>query len=196
VFNSFQNFFFVSQKVDSVSGLKISEIDYLGKEQGANEFFNLYEGCTFNNGLYRIHSIDKVNYWNSIVAEIFPNFKECIDCFGYDWLGRQFAVEKRLVSQSESPILIFDVGANLSLRVPHSFYNFHEIETVEYCNDVFYSDFFLQAKGLIDTDLPYDKCFYCETPIFLQGEYCIDNLKVMSMEVYWHIYGQILHQTI
>lgn len=196
MFNLFHQSFRISQTAISLSGSEISGIDYLGKEQGVVEFFKSYEGCTFNNGLYRIHLIDKIEYWNSVVTETFPSFRGYIDCFGYDWLGRQFAIERRALSQNKSTILIFDVGSNLSLRVPCSFHDFHEIEMINYCNDVFYSDFFLQAKNLIDNDLPYDKCFYCEIPTFLQGEYSINNLKVMSTEVYWHIYGQLLRQTI
>ena len=52
-------------------------------------------GKTFNKGLYRIYSADKIMAATEMISRYFPESEDRFTVFGYDWLGRQFAVDRK-----------------------------------------------------------------------------------------------------
>lgn len=56
------------------------------------EFLEVYNGKSFLNGLYRIHNLEDREKWNEIIGKTFPPAMGKIMVFGYDWLGRSFAI--------------------------------------------------------------------------------------------------------
>jgi len=65
-------------------------------ESGANglaEFLAVHAGGSFGVGLYRVHPVAEMQRWTEIVGEAFPDFRQRIFCFGFDWLGRMLAVD-------------------------------------------------------------------------------------------------------
>jgi hypothetical protein len=195
MFDIFTETFILTEKFRFKSLLSHSKINLLTEKKDICKFLNLYEGCTFNHGLYRIHLIDNIKDWNSIVSEVFSVPIDRTFCFGYDWLGRQLAVNLDSTINGEPEILRFDVGSGLMSKIPCSFYDFHENEMVNYTDTVFDCDLFSNAKETIEIDLPFEKCFGFINPVFCQGEFSVRNMKVVSLKVYWHIFGQLL-QTI
>ncbi|MDR6636955.1 hypothetical protein [Paenarthrobacter nitroguajacolicus] len=57
--------------------------------------FARYGGCTFNGGLYRVHTADWSRRASTMLAEAFPEFTFPLIPFGFDWLGRQFILDLR-----------------------------------------------------------------------------------------------------
>ena len=64
------------------------------KIKNKEDFIEQMNGKTFLKGLYRLFDSNKTSNWCSIVEQAFPKYKNYIDVFGYDWLGRIFAINK------------------------------------------------------------------------------------------------------
>ena len=50
-------------------------------------------GRSFADGLYRVHTRTSASASDALVADAFPELAGRLACFGYDWLGRQFATD-------------------------------------------------------------------------------------------------------
>jgi len=66
--------------------------------------------------LYRIHNKNDVKKWNEILKRAFPKFKNGIQVFGYDWLGRNFALDTQ-----RDVVLIFEPGTGEILNTGECF---------------------------------------------------------------------------
>lgn len=55
--------------------------------------FTACGGTVFQNGLYKIHNPESSLSWANLIGQYFTEFKNRIIPFGYDWLGRQYAVD-------------------------------------------------------------------------------------------------------
>ena len=73
--------------------------------RSVDEFLEYCSGKSFLNGLYRIHDTADIPKWNDIAGRAFPEFAGIIKVFGYDWLGRHFAVDSR-----DNTILLLEPG--------------------------------------------------------------------------------------
>ena len=51
-------------------------------------------GKTFHNGLYRVFRGDQVYDATEAIERAFPQAKGRLTAFGYDWLGRHFAIDR------------------------------------------------------------------------------------------------------
>ncbi len=110
----------------------LSYVDYEGQTSFPNEeaFYAALNGKSFKNGIYRIFAKQDRKKWGKIVEEAFPKYSGLIDVFGYDWLGRIFAINK-----TKGTVLLFEPGTGEVLSTPASFVDFHDIEIAEYPND-------------------------------------------------------------
>lgn len=154
----------------------------------ADDFLKTYGGKSFLNGLYRLYSTADAAKWNEIVGQGFPGYAGRISVFGYDWLGRIFAVNLKT-----GTVLLFEPGTGEVLDIPADFTDFHNVEIVEYHEDSLASRFFEEWFEANDHYvLPHDKCAGYKVPLFLNGEDGIGNLEVSDMEVYWGIMAQLI----
>lgn len=161
---------------------------------GFKEFFELYSGSSFNNGLYRVHSANQVESWNNVLSEAFPEFSKRLCCFGYDWLGRQFALDNGRVENSEPLILMLEPGTGEALEIPVSFIMFHEDELVNYANEALALDFY-QAWLSSGNEAPnINQCVGYKKPLFLGGADDISNLELVDLEVYWELSSQLINK--
>src|SRR5918992_2390528 len=99
---------------------------------GFAEFMGEFSGCTFNDGLYRVHTAASSRDLTPLVIEQFPKFKGRILPFGYDWIGRQFAVDFGRRENGEPLVLLLEADTGDALGIPQTFMAFHESEIVEY----------------------------------------------------------------
>ncbi len=151
--------------------------------RSVDAFLIKYDGFTFLNGLYRIHNAEDIAKWNEILKKSFPKFQNDIQVFGYDWLGRNFALDTK-----RDVVLIFEPGTGEILNTQKNFVNFHNNEIPQYHNACLASDFFDKwFKANNHFILPHNKCAGYKVPLFLNGEDDIKNLEVSDMEVYWEI---------
>jgi hypothetical protein len=159
---------------------------------GLEQFFEDFSGCSFNQGLYRIHSSINLEKWNKIVGDAFPDFRKRIFCFGYDWLGRHFALDNERIEQGEPLILMLEPGTGEVLEIPVNFLSFHNEELVLYTNEALAEDFFISWLQIGNPSPKHNECIGYKRPLFLGGTDTVDNLEVADMEVYWSISGQLI----
>jgi len=161
---------------------------------GWNEFFSEFSGCSFNDGLYRIFGSKSMEKWNEIVSSSFSIPSDSLACFGYDWLGRVFALDFDRSEAGEPLILMFEPGTGDALEVPASFVEFHEVELKVHKTECLEPEYYDEWLSSGNEPLPHDRCAGYKVPLFLGGEDAVGNLELSDMEVYWVVLGQVLQQ--
>ena len=152
-----------------------------------------YGGVVFNHGIYRIHSFDMAERITAVVEKTFPQFSGKIFCFGCDWLGNQFAIDK----EDDERIILFDLGAGEGLEIPGDLLNFHNNVLCEDAEAALVESFFMRWMNMESNtmSLSYDKCMGYQIPLFLGGEDEVSNLEMCDLEVYVDIAGQLIAGT-
>ncbi|TGK55116.1 DUF1851 domain-containing protein [Leptospira wolffii] len=162
--------------------------------KGIRDFFLKFGGSSFNKGLYRIHSPDNLTKWDHIITESFPDFSSRFISFGYDWLGRHFALDKERVQDGEPLVLLFEPGTGEVLEIPANFLDFHNEILVNLTNEAVALDFFNSWLKTWGGALKVNECVGYKKPLFLNGADDVSNLNVVDMEVYWSFCGQLFGQ--
>jgi hypothetical protein len=160
-----------------------------------NELLATSGGRSFNRGLYRIVTPGDLATWRERVEVGFPEFANRVVCFGYDWLGRVFALDAKRTEGGRPAILMFEPGQGEALQVPRNLQSFHDEELVEFRNDVLAEEYFaswLKAGGAAPKP---DQCIGYKNLIFLGGEDALGNLELSDIDVYWSIAGQLRAKT-
>lgn len=174
----------------------VSRVAHLEKSvAGIASFFEQFAGMSFNQGLYRIHSVNEMTRWTANVVEAFPNFKKRILCFSYDWLGRHFAIDGGRTEKGQCQLLMLEPGTGSALQIPAKFKDFHDIELVEYQSNALASEFFMEWLNTGGESPNLSQCIGYKKPLFLGGVDDLENLELTDMEVYWSISGQLLAKT-
>jgi hypothetical protein len=162
--------------------------------QGLDDLIAHYAGASFNGGIYRLHDVNGIKRWNATVGEAFPQFRNRVSCFGWDWLGRQFALDAARRKGGEHLVLLLDPGAGEALEIPATFRSFHNQEIVDYSDAALASVLFKQWRAANDCALGAKECVGYRIPLFLGGKDSLENLEVIDGEVYWTICGQLKNQ--
>ncbi|WP_326565906.1 T6SS immunity protein Tdi1 domain-containing protein [Amycolatopsis rhabdoformis] len=160
---------------------------------GYLDFASEFAGATFGGGLYRVHDHASGAQASTLIAEAFPEYATRVCPFGYDWLGRQFAVDSGRTVAGQPQVLLLEPGTGEALEVPLSFAVFHDKELVEYAEAALATGFFDSWSGENGDSVPLrrDQCVGYRVPLFLGGQDVIENLEVSDLEVYWSICGQL-----
>ncbi|MBS1500495.1 MAG: DUF1851 domain-containing protein [Bacteroidetes bacterium] len=151
-----------------------------------------YGGTTFDNGLFRIHNEGSFYYWTKLTFEYFKKFKGSALVFGFDWVGRQFALSE---DGNKSIILMFDPATAEAFELEASLEDFFNIDLAEGKEDLLEEKKFRSFKRSMAADLQFDHCVGFIKPLFLGGQDDIANLENTDMEVYWELNYQIYCQT-
>lgn len=149
-------------------------------------------GCSFNQGLYRVIRASDAGAWNARVAVAFPDFGNRITCFGFDWLGRVFAVDPKRAESGQPGVVMFEPGTGEALEVPCNIVSFHDEELIEYGDAALAIEFhrrWLSSGGAVPK---YDQCIGYKKSLFYGGVDELDNLELSDIEVYWHLMGQVI----
>jgi len=153
-------------------------------------------GCTFERGLYRVHSEASATAANELVIEAFPEFRGRLRCFGFDWLGRQFALDSDRGAPDDREVLMFEPGTGQALEIPVPFSRFHDEELVNYSEEALAASFFSAWMAEDGPEIRFDECVGYRTPLFLGGKDVLGNLEVSDIDVYWTIVGQLRRKTL
>lgn len=148
-------------------------------------------GCTFGGGLYRLHTPTSSGVASSMSAAAFPEYEFPLRCFGFDWLGRQFALDPRRGGALDPEVLLLEPGTGEALEVPVPISAFHDEELVNYTDAALASNFFAEWQSKERQELPFDKCVGYKVPLFLGGEDAISNLEITDIDVYWSLMCQL-----
>lgn len=162
---------------------------------GYTDFMSRYSGLSVAGGLYRVHELERIEIWNEIISEYFATYHGRFSCFGFDWLGRQFALDRERLTGGEPAVLMFEPGTGEVFEIPATFASFHNDEIVDYHNEALASDLFESWSSLHKAPLAHTECVGYKLPLFLGGEENVDNLELIDMEVYWVVVGQLLNKT-
>jgi hypothetical protein len=163
---------------------------------GYPELAGRYAGCSFENGIYRLHDAGTGPRGEAWIAQSFPQFAARARPFGYDWLGRQFAVDCGRLEGGEPLVLLFEPGTGEALEIPFSFTGFHE-QLGELREPALAGSFFASWSQANPDALPLEvsQCVGYKVPLFLSGKDALENLEVVDLEVYWSLTGQLRHGT-
>jgi hypothetical protein len=163
---------------------------------GYSELAERVAGCTFENGLYRMHDAQTGPRSSALVAEAFPEFAARACPFAYDWLGSQFALDSGHFEDGEALVLILEPGTGEALEVPLSFAAFHE-QLHDYREPALAAEFFSAWAQANPSRVPLqaNECVGYRVPLFLGGKDTVDNLEAGDLEVYWSLCGQMRQST-
>lgn len=166
----------------------------LDRLTGYKEFAEKYSGASFGGGVYRVHNAESGHLGRSLLDEAFPVLRGRAIPFGYDWLGRQFAVDVERVNGGEPQVLLVDPGAGEALEIPATFESFHNFELVKYGEAALALSFFEDWKVAVADGRPLarDECVGYITPLFLGGLDSVGNLERTDFEVYWALSAQLI----
>ena len=146
-------------------------------------------GKTFLNGMYRFFKTAEIEKWCKIVEEAFPQYKNQISVFAFDWLGRIFASDYK-----DEEIMIMEPGTGEVLSAPMSIEEFHDNIIPENPQDSLAADFFNEwYEKNNHYVLKHNECAGYKVPLFLNGDDALDNLEVSDMEVYWGIMTPLMN---
>lgn len=160
---------------------------------GYRELAERFAGCTFDNGLYRLHDATSGPQALELAGEAFPEFATRIRPFGYDWYGRQFALDAGRTEAGEPLVLLLEPATGEALEVPHPLVRFHEEELVDYRDEVLAASFFTEwsRANASALPLPRNQCVGPKVPLFLGGSDEVSELEVSDIDVYWSLSGQL-----
>jgi hypothetical protein len=131
--------------------------------------------------------------WTQTVESAFPSYRGRIACFGFDWLGRIFALDLRSEG-AQSSVLMIEPGTGESFEIPTSFADFHNIELVEYAADALSKPFFDEWIAGGGESPRVTECIGYRVPLFLGGSDTVENLEKVDLDVYWHLHGQLIQK--
>lgn len=160
---------------------------------GYEEFAAEFAGATFDRGLYRFHDAASGPLALLLVEEAFPENAGSVCPFGYDWLGRQIAVDLARIENGQPQVLLFDVGDGHVYEVPSSFVDFHDRDLIKFADATLGSGWFAEWSPSNGDILPLgrDQCMGYRIALFLNGAADIENLELSDIDVYWTIFGQM-----
>ena len=160
---------------------------------GYGEFAERWAGCTFERGLYRIHDASSGPRGLALIEECFPAYRSRATPFGFDWLGRQMALDSERAESGEPLVLLFEPGSGEVFQVPATLRGFHDDELIDNTDAALLDVMFEDWSMLNESELPlsHDQCVGYKVPLFLGGRDEVHNLEVTDMAVYWSLSAQI-----
>ena len=144
-------------------------------------------GSVVNRGLFRIHNSGSAYYWSELCSKYFNFEHGRIFCFGFDWLGRNHAVDLK----RPNTILILDYATGEYFELVQTLSGYFKADLVEYRSDTLSEDLYEELMLKAQKELKFDECYTFKIPLFLGGEDSFENYEVMNMEVCWEINHQL-----
>jgi hypothetical protein len=149
---------------------------------------------SYLDGAYRLHRLQDVARFTAMAVEAFPELGGRIECFGADWLGCQFAIDRARILAGDPQVLLLEPGTGEALEIPAGTASFHERLLVEEADAVVAHSFYKEWLSIGGTRPGYYQCIGYKRPLFLGGQDDVANLEVADLEVYWSVSGQLLAQ--
>ncbi|MDO9473319.1 MAG: DUF1851 domain-containing protein [Caulobacter sp.] len=146
-------------------------------------------------GAYRLHQPADTERFTELARTAFPAFSDRIECFGADWLGRQFARDRGRLQNGEPLILMLEPGTGEALEIPANFAAFHERELIDEPDAVAAASFFEEWISAGGARPKYDQCIAYKLPLFIGGSDEVSNLHLSDLDVYWTVAAQLLAKT-
>lgn len=155
-------------------------------------FMQQHGGGMFDRGAYRLQTLSEILHGNDMVCEAFPQYRDKVVCFGFDWLGRCFALDATRQRDGELLVVLLEPGTGEALKAPVTFSEFHDVELIEYPNESLATDFFESYLTKGGAPPRRNECIGYQKPLFLGGGDTVDNLQKCDLRVYWSVNAQLL----
>lgn len=152
------------------------------------------ESYGFLDGAYRLHREQDIARYTACLAEVFPDDAPRLRCFGSDWLGRQFALDTGRIAGGEAQVALLDPTTGEHFEIPCSYREFHEVELLQYPNEVAEYGRFRQWLSSGVKTPGYGECVAHRVPLYLGGSDTFDNFEISDLEVHWSLSGQLRRQ--
>ena len=149
---------------------------------------------TYLNGAYREHKLEDVAHFTKLAVDAFPECDDRIECFGADWLGRQFAVDRSRFVDGAPQVLMLEPGTGEMLEIPANRITFHEEELELEPDAAAAYSFFQQWLAAGGAKPDYGQCVGYKQPLYLGGSDDLSNLEMGDFDVYWTLAAQLLAQ--
>src|SRR4051812_23495728 len=94
------------------------------QNQKTEYLFLNFGGLSIDLGSFRIHTYESAQKWADIIMESFPQYKNEIIPFGFDWLGRQYAINRN----QDNLIIMFDGATGEDFELEQSLEDFFNEE--------------------------------------------------------------------
>ena len=191
MFDAFEATFSVDcgESVGHVSEFAIPSIT------GLPELLQSFGGSSFAGGLYRVIHPKHLRTWTLRIGQAFPAFEKRITCFGYDWLGRAFALDSNRLEDGEPGVVMFEPGTGEALEIPSNILTFHNVEIREFGEAALAISFFKEWLRLGGAHPSIEQCIGYRLPLFLSGADNFQNLELSDLGIYWHIMSQLISKT-
>jgi hypothetical protein len=163
----------------------LSNAEYL------KSYFEKLGGISVDNGLFRLHTLGSSFVWTEYIYKYFGKYEGEVYPFGFDWMGRQFAVS--LLDRNK--IYMLDPATGEDFEMEQSVEGFLNDDLINYQEETFNKDVFNEVLIEEKQSLGFDQCFGFIKPLFLGGEDKLDNYEITDMEVYWEFNYQIFLKT-
>ena len=147
---------------------------------------------SFDNGLYKVYDLKTSKIWTDIVVKVFHQYKDHVECFGCDWQGRQFALDKDRVEDGQPQILMFHVGNGQVYEIPANIIEFHNKILVEMPEPTVEKSLYKSWIAAGNSPPKGSQCVGYKVPPFMGGEDKLKNLFMTDMQVEWQITAQLL----
>ncbi|TDW69691.1 DUF1851 domain-containing protein [Kribbella pratensis] len=148
-------------------------------------------GCSFEHGLYRVHTDASAEAAAQFTDAAFPEFRGRFDYLGFDWLGRQFAADNKRGAGADPEVMMLEPETGEALEIPVPVSAFHDDELVEYTDEALASSFNAEWMAGHESALRLDQCAGYRVPLFLGGDDVVANLEVSDLSVCWGPMGKL-----
>lgn len=158
-------------------------------------FLGTWPGVSFNRGVYRSLAPAEIAAYAARVAAAWPAYAQRICPFAYDWLNRIYCVDFDAVADGAPTLVMFSHLNDLVVDIPMNLEEFHNTALVAHYDSALEAPLFgrfLAATG--KRRLERQACAGMALPLFMGGEYEVDNMKPTDVEVDWHVTAQLLCQ--
>jgi hypothetical protein len=164
-----------------------------GTIRGWDELFTQCPGVTFNNGIYRLHTPASAQAANHLFDQTFLHLKGSALCFGFDWLGRQFALDLERMIDGEPGVLLIDFVERNAYEIDDTFRDLHNVVFIEKPDSALDANVFAEWAPENPQSLPLSRrqIVGYRVPLTLGGQHEIANMVIEEMEVSLELDRQI-----
>jgi hypothetical protein len=160
-----------------------------GRIKNWSNFVDRFSGCTFSQGVYRVHSAESATAANMLVAERaklgLTELPLEFACFASDWLGRQFILEVERLWNNEPSVCLIDLVTLDVYGINATFETFHNEILVRQANDALDINMFREWAKINPELVPLrsTQIVGYRIPLSLGGEHELSNLELANPEL-------------